>query len=74
MVNLTVTIPEDLRKELQNHNEVNWSAVIRRSLKQHLQKLQIAEAIASKSRLTKKDVKELDDMIKKGVAENHLIK
>jgi len=74
MVNITITVPEDLKQELQKHSEVNWSAVMRRSLREHLRKLQIAEAIANKSKLTRQDVKELDEMIKKGIAENHGIK
>lgn len=74
MVNLTLTIPEDLKQELQKHNEVNWSAVIRKSLAEHLRKIKIAESIANKSKLTKQDVKELDQLIKRGIAENHGIK
>lgn len=71
MVNVTVAVGEDLKQELSKFDEVNWSAVIRRSLRNHVRKLQIAEAIANKSELTKKDVKEIGDLIKKGVAENH---
>ena len=71
MVNVTVAVSEDLKQELSRFDEVNWSAVIRRSLRNHVRKLQIAEAIANKSELTKKDVKEIGDLIKKGVAENH---
>ena len=74
MVNITLSIPEDLKKELQGRNEVNWSAVIRNALREHLRKVKIAEAIAAKSKLTKKDVEELDRLVKKGVAENHGIK
>ena len=71
MVNVTVAVGEDLKQELSKFDEVNWSAVIRRSLRNRVRKLQIAEAIANKSELTKKDVKEIGDLIKKGVAENH---
>ena len=54
MVNITLVVPQDLKKELQKHKEVNWSAVIRSALQEHLRKVHIAEAIASKSKLTKK--------------------
>ena len=74
MVNVTLVVSEDLKKELSRFDEVNWSAVIRKSLRNHLRKLQIAEAIANKSKLTKKDVMEIDKMIKKGIAENHGIR
>ena len=71
MVNITLAVPQDLREELQKHDEVNWSAVIRRALQTHLRKLEIADAIASKSKLTKKDVEELSKLVKKGMAKHH---
>ena len=71
MANMTITIPEDLKEEIQKHKEVNWSAVTRRAMKEHLRKLRIAEAIASKSKLTKKDVEELDKLVKRGIAKAH---
>ncbi len=71
MVNITVAIPEDLQNELRKHDEVNWSGVIRKALQEHLRKLQIAEAIANKSRLTQRDVDELSELVKKGIAKNH---
>ena len=71
MVNITLTIPQDLKEELQKHKEVNWSAVIRKALQEHIRKADIAETIAQKSKLTKQDVKELDLLIKKGIAKHH---
>ncbi len=71
MVNITLAIPEDLKEELQQHKEVNWSAVIRKALQEHLMKLRIAEAIAHKSKFTREDVEELDKLVKKGIAKHH---
>jgi predicted CopG family antitoxin len=71
MVNITLTIPEDLREELKEHKEVNWSEVIRKAMQNHLRKIKIADAIANKSKLTKKDVEELSNLIKEGIAKNH---
>ena len=71
MVNITLAIPEDLKKELQQHREVNWSAVIRKSLQEHLRKVRIAEAIASKSKLTEEDAEEISRKIKREIAKNH---
>ncbi len=71
MVNITLAVPEDLKKELQKHQETNWSAVIRKALQEHLRKLRIADAIASKSKFTQKDVEELDRLVKKGIAKHH---
>ena len=53
MANLTVTIPDDLREEIKLHREVNWSEIVRRAMSEHLKKLHIDNAIASKSKLTR---------------------
>jgi len=74
MVNITLAVDENLKRELSKFDEVNWSAVIRNALRNHLRKLQIAETIADKSKLTKKDVEEIGDLIKNGIAGNHGIK
>lgn len=71
MSNLTVVVPEELKEEMARHQEVNWSAVIRKALQDHLRKLAIADALASSSRLTPKDVEELDRLVKKGLAKRH---
>lgn len=71
MANITLTIPDNLRAELQKHTEVNWSAVMRNAMQEHLRKIHIANTIASKSKLTKKDVEEIDKLVKKGIAENY---
>ena len=71
MVNITLAIPEDLKQELQKHKEVNWSAVIRRALLEHLKKIEIAEAIAQKSKLTQKDADEIARKIKREMAKEH---
>lgn len=71
MPSLTVSMPEDLKEAMSRHDEVNWSAVIRKAIQEHLRKLTIADAIAAKSKLTKKDVEDIDRLIKRGVAERH---
>ena len=71
MANITLVIPEDLKAELKEHDEVNWSAVIRKALQEHLNKIRIAEAIASKSTLTEKDAEIIARKIKREIAKNH---
>mgnify|MGYP000451106170 CR=1 FL=1 len=71
MANLTVTIPEDLREEIKEHKEVNWSEIARRAMSEHLRKLRIANAIANKSQLTKSDVAELSKLVKQGISKKH---
>jgi len=71
MENITLTIPAELKAELKKHKEVNWSAIIRKAMIEHLRKVAIVEAIAQKSKLTKKDVEEIGKKVKEGIARNH---
>jgi len=71
MPNLTVVVPAHLKAEMARHEEVNWSAVIRRAVQEHLRKLEVAEAIAAGSQLTGKDAAEFDRLVKKGLAKRH---
>ena len=68
MENITLTIPEELKKELRKHEEVNWSAVIRKALQEHLRRIRIAETIANRSKLTKKDADEIARKIDASIA------
>ena len=68
MVNITLTIPENLKAKLQNHKEVNWSAIARIALEEYLKKIEIIEKIASKSKLTEKDAEEIGRKIKHEMA------
>lgn len=67
-VNITLSLPENLKDELKKCREVNWSAVIRIALIEHLRKVRIAEAIARKSKLTEKDAEEIGRKIKASMA------
>jgi hypothetical protein len=71
MPNLTVSMPADLKAAMSSHEEVNWSAVIRKAIEEHLHRIEIADAIAAKSELTVGDVEELDKLIKRGIAKKH---
>jgi len=73
MVNMTLVIPEDLRKKMRKHDEVNWSAVVRKALKNHLEKIEKTdriEAIAQKSKLTQKDADEIAHLINRDMAKD----
>lgn len=68
MKNITLTVPDELKEELSKHKEVNWSAVIRKALEEHLRKIEIVEKIVSKSKLTQKDADEIARKIKRDAA------
>lgn len=71
MPTITVRVPEDLKSEIEKHNEINWSEVIRRSIWKYIHKLKLADQIASKSELSEEDVEEMSEELKKRIAEHY---
>ena len=63
MVNITLSLPIELKKSLDKHSEINWSEVARQAFKDKLTKLSILEKFSSKFELSEKDIKELSDKI-----------
>ncbi len=67
MPNMTLSIPEEIHSIIKKHNEIRWSEIARRAITQEANKLKLMDVIASKSKLTMKDVKEIDEKIKEGI-------
>jgi hypothetical protein len=69
MANLTLAIPDDLKRELDSMPEINWSEVARSAIRERAvqyKKLHEYQAIA-RANLTDKDIKELADKINQAV-------
>lgn len=72
MPTITLSIPEEMKQEMDETKVINWSAVAREAINEKLNQLRILRAIASKSKLTEKDALELGRLIKKGIHERHV--
>lgn len=68
MVSITLSVPPDLKKRMDEHREMNWSGQIRAIIRRQLDSLEEMDRIAAKSKLTEKDVEELAAKIDKGAA------
>lgn len=68
MTNMTLSIPEELMKKMKNFSDIRWSEVARSAIQQRVEDLEIMNKIASKSKLTKKDVEEISKKIKRAAA------
>ncbi len=64
MTNITLSIPEDLHARMKLHSEIRWSEVVRKSISRKVEMLEVMNKIASKSKLTKKDVDDISKKIK----------
>ena len=67
MTNLTLSIPDELHERMKRHSEIRWSEIVRRTITQKIEVLDVLDNIASKSKLTKKDIDALSHKINKEV-------
>lgn len=65
MGNITLALPNELQERMKKHAEIRWSEVVRKSITQKVEILEVMDKIARKSKLTKKDVDEIAGKIKK---------
>jgi len=64
MANITLSIPDDIHDEMKNFSDVRWSEVARRAIIEKIETLRLANKLASKSKLTEKDVNVFSNKIK----------
>ena len=64
MGNITLSLPEEVQKEMKKFSEIRWGEVARKAIIERLETLKIAENIAKKSKLTQKDIDEFSKKIK----------
>ena len=69
MPTITLSVPEDLKREMDESKEINWSEVARTAIKTKVSQLKILKTIAAKSKLTEKDALELGRKINKSLHE-----
>jgi len=68
MPNLTLAIPNELHTKMKKHSEIRWSDVVRKSISQKIENLEMMDKLVSKSKLTQKDVDEIAKKIDRAVA------
>jgi len=71
VVNVTFAVPEELHEIMKRHPEIRWSEIARKAMWEYAQKLELMERITSESRLSEKDVLELDKKVKAEVSEKY---
>ncbi|MDD3175082.1 MAG: hypothetical protein PHU51_01240 [Candidatus Nanoarchaeia archaeon] len=55
MVNLTLSIPSELKTKMDCFSEINWSAVAREAFNEKVNELEFIKHFKSKSKITEKD-------------------
>ncbi len=68
MANITLAIPDELHAKMKRMKDIRWSEIARRAIEQRIDDLEVMNRIASKSKLTEKDVEEISKKIKRSAA------
>jgi len=68
MVSITLSVPEELKKEMDMHPELNWSAVARQAIKNKIVFLKKFKEFAAHSTLTQEETIELGRKVNKTLA------
>lgn len=68
MPNMTLSIPEDLHNRMKNHSEIRWSEVVRKSITEKIENLEMIEKLTKKNKMTQKDIEKIAEKIDDSVA------
>ena len=71
MPSMTLSIPEELHSLIKQHNEIRWSEIARRAMWEYARKLEEADRLARKSRLTPEDAAEIGKKVKRAIHEHY---
>ena len=55
MVNITLSIPEELKKKMDSIQEINWSAVAREAFNEKIRDMEFIKKFKAKRRITEED-------------------
>lgn len=71
MPTITLSVPQELKQEMEESKEINWSEVARTAIREKTAQLKILKSIAAKSKLTEKDALTLGRKINKSLHERY---
>ncbi len=74
MVNVTLSIPSDLKHKMDSFAEINWSAVARAAFDDKIQDLEFIKKFKAKSTLTEEDAMKLGKELNEGLAKRRSAK
>ena len=72
MTNMTLSVPEELYKEMQLHSELRWSEVAREAFEKKVKELHWIDSVLERSDLTENDAEEIGHKIKNEIAKRFL--
>ena len=71
VVSITLSVPEELKEEMDKHPEMNWSEIARQAIKERIVLLKKMDAFLVNSKMTEKDAIELGRKVNKALAKRY---
>ena len=71
MVSITLSVPEEMKHEMDNFQDINWSAVARQAIKNRLIMLERFKAFTKESTLTEAEALELGRKVSEKAMKRH---
>ena len=72
MTTVTLSVPEDLKKQMDQFRELNWSEIARQAFKQRIQDIEFMRAFTAKSNITEEDALRWGRELNKKLAERYI--
>ena len=72
MVSITLSVPEEMKSEMDNHPELNWSEVARQAIREKLKILAKMDKLLADSTLTEEEAISLGRQVKKAAGKRFL--
>jgi len=72
MTNITLSIPSDLKSEMDSMPEINWSEIARNAISEKIAEYKLFKSIVAKSKLTEKDALEIGRKINEGMYKSYM--
>lgn len=69
MPNVTVSVDDSLKDQMDDHPEINWSEVARQAIREKIHDLEVMEQLVEGSELTQEDVDEIAASIDRAATE-----
>lgn len=64
MANITLTVSEEMYREMKKHRELKWSDIARQAFRKKLQEIKLIDKMLSRSKLTEDDAEIIGHKIK----------
>jgi len=68
---MTLAVPKELKTQMDQFPEINWSEVARKAFREKVEDLKFLKEFTSKSELTEKDALELGRKVNKALSKRY---